>query len=439
MSDQPKNENKKKKRNNNSSAIKGFRKFLMLLLSLIAVAMVLLVMYMIRNGSTDPRISEGKMLSWTPTETEAVTEVTEATEATEETEPADPLLYEAQQMLESMTIEEKVYQLFFVTHQELTGQYYASTADEDTRTALEEKPVGGIVIDGDNIFGSEQLAAMIADMKSYSDIPLLVGIEEEGGTEGYRLLQNYGITNRYDPMGVYGSEYASERVYEIGSEIGAAITGIGFNIDLAPVADTLVNQNNTEIGLRAFSSDPSVTAELVAQMVKGLHSSGCLSCLKYFPGLSAASVDSRYGMAISNQTIEEIRENLLPFTMGVANGADMIMVSHLCLPNVVGENIPADLSPEIVNALLRGELGYEGVVMTDSFRKGAISDSNDYTIGEAAVAAIQAGCDVIYMPDDLDEAAQAILQAIDDGYLSEARIDESVLRILLLKFGNELE
>lgn len=440
MSDQPKNEKKKKARNNDSSTLKGFRKFLMLLLSLLAIAMTLMVLYMLKYGKNDPTTSEGKYDENARSATEAVTEITEATEATEateETEPVDPLLYAAQQKLESMTLEEKVYQLFFVTHRELTGQYLAQTAGEETREALENKPVGGIVFDDDNIYDRDQLTAMISDMKSYSDIPLLVGIEEEGGTEGYRILQNYGITGRYDPMGVYGSEYDTERVYEIGNEIGTAITGVGFNIDLAPVADTLANQYNTEIGIRAFSADPQITAELVTQLVKGLHSADCLSCLKYFPGLSASNVDSRYGMAVSNQTIEEIRNNLLPFTTGIANGADMIMVSHLCLPNLVGENKPADLCPEIVNALLRGELGYEGVVMTDSFQKGAIS--YNYDIGEAAVAAIQAGCDVIYRPDDLDAAAQAILNAVDNGILSEERIDQSVLRILLLKLSNELE
>ena len=430
MSDKPKKEkNTKKKRS--SSTLKRIRKFLMFLLSLVAVAMAILVLYMLKNGSTDPKISEGVTKRLATEETAAVTE------ATEETEPVDPLLYAAQQKLESMTLEEKVYQMFFVTHRELTGQYYASAADETTRAALEEKPVGGVVFDGDNAFSGEQLTAMIADLKSYSDIPLLIGVEEEGGIEGYRVLQSIGVTNRYDPMGVYGGEYATDRVYEIGSEIGSAISGIGFNIDLAPVADTLVNQFNTEIGMRAFSADPQVTAELVSQMVKGLHSGGCLACLKYFPGLSAANTDSRYGTPVSNQTIEEVRENLLPFTTGVANGADVIMVSHLCLPNIVGENRPADLSAEIVNGLLRGELGYAGVVMTDSFQKGAIS--YNYDAGEAAVAAIQAGCDVIYMPGDLDKAAEAVLDAIDGGYLSEERINESVLRILLLKLSNELE
>ncbi|MBO2527335.1 MAG: glycosyl hydrolase, partial [Clostridiales bacterium] len=262
-----------------------------------------------------------------------------------------------------------------------------------------------------------------------------VGIEEEGGFNSY--LNGIGVTGYYDQMGVYGDGYETDRVYEIGNEIGTAITGIGFNIDLAPVADTLNNVFNTEVGRRAFSTNPETTAVLVTQMVKGLHSGGCMSCLKYFPGLSVSNMDSRYGTAVSEQTLEQLQGNLLPFSTGIENGADMIMVSHLCFPNIVGENRPADLCPEIVNDLLRVQLGYDGVVMTDSFQKGAISYL--YDTGDAAVAAIQAGCDMIYQPDDLTDAAQAILDAVNNGRLTEERINESVLRILALKYANGLK
>lgn len=440
MSEKPNQDNKTKKRRSSSgisSTEKGIRRFLTVLLSVLAVCMTLLVLYMLRNGSTDPRVAEGITKDWVPASTIAATEApapTEATETIEATEPVDPSHAAVQQQLERMTLEEKVYQLFFVTNYELTGQYYASTADDATRIALENKPVGGVVFDSDNIFSREQLTAMIADTKSYSEIPLFIGVEEEGGFNTY--LNKIGVTRNYSEMRVYGDENATDRVFEIGSEIGTAITGAGFNIDLAPVADTLVYAGNQEIGRRAFSTDPAVTAEMVTQMVKGLRSGGCMSCLKYFPGLSAATADSRYGRAVSNQTIAEIRANLLPFTAGVENGAEMIMVSHLCLPNIVGENTPADLCPQIVNELLRGELGYQGVVMTDSFQKGAISYY--YDAGEAAVAAIEAGCDIIYMPGDLDKAAQAILNAVDSGALTEERIDESVFRILLLKYESGL-
>lgn len=434
MSDKPQRENKSKKRRDSDASI---RKFLTILLALLAICMTVLVIYALRNSSTDPTTADG-VVSMKAIE---VTEVTEAPteapteEVTEETEPEDPARSKAQKTLESMTLEEKVCQMFFVTSRELTDTYYLYSAGEETRTALESKPVGGIVLDSENIFDRDQVAAMIADTQSYSKIPLLVGIEEEGGFNSY--LDGIGVTGYYDQMGVYGDGYETDRVYEIGNEIGTAITGIGFNIDLAPVADTLNNVFNTEVGRRAFSTNPETTAVLVTQMVKGLHSGGCMSCLKYFPGLSVSNMDSRYGTAVSEQTLEQLQGNLLPFSTGIENGADMIMVSHLCFPNIVGENRPADLCPEIVNDLLRVQLGYDGVVMTDSFQKGAISYL--YDTGDAAVAAIQAGCDMIYQPDDLTDAAQAILDAVNNGRLTEERINESVLRILALKYANGLK
>lgn len=430
MSDQPQKQKKKKRHDSDA----GIRRFLAILLSLIAVGMTVLVIYTLRHSSTDPTVAEGVSKKWVPVET-AAPETTEATQATEETEPVDPVLYAAQQTLAGMTLEEKVYQLFFVTNRDLTDRYYADTAGEETRAALESMPVGGIVFDEENISNREQLTAMIADTKSYSKIPLLIGVEEEGGLT--TDLNSIGITGYYDQMAVYGIENETERIYEIGNEIGTAITGVGFNIDLAPVADTLTNAYNTEIGRRAFSSDPEITAGLVSQMVKGLHSGGCMSCIKYFPGLSDSYTDSRYGLPVSNQTMEELQRNLPAFTRGIESGADMVMVSHLCLPNIVGEERPADFCPQIVNDLLRVQLGYRGVVMTDSFRKAAISDN--YEIEVAAIAAIQAGCDIIYRPQDLAAAAQAIVTAVNNGILTEERIDESVLRILLLKYENGLQ
>lgn len=437
MSEKPQNQKKKKRRDSDAK----IRRVLAILLALIAICMTVLVIYTLRHSTTDPTVAEGITKDSAPTDASAAaeatasTEATEVSEATEATEPADPMLYAAQQTLAGMTLEEKVYQLFFVTNRELTGEYYADVAGDATREALEAKPVGGIVFDSDNIFDREQLTAMIADTQSYSGIPLLIGVEEEGGYNSY--LNRIGVTGYYSEMGVYGDGNESDRIYEIGSEIGAAITEIGFNIDLAPIADSLTNVYNNEIGRRAFSSDPEITAGLVKQMVRGLHDGGCMSCLKYFPGLSASNMDSRYGAAVSNQTMEDVQNNLLPFIEGIENGADMIMVSHLCLPNIVGENRPSDLSPQIVSELLRGQIGYEGVVMTDSFQKGAIS--YNYNVGDAAVAAVQAGCDVIYMPDDLTAAAQAILNAVENGDLTEERINESVLRILLLKYANGLQ
>ena len=158
-------------------------------------------------------------------------------------------------------------------------------------------------------------------------------------------------------------------------------------------------------------------------MTRGLQKGGVLACLKHFPGHGSTEADSHLGTSVTNRTLDELREaELLPFRTGIEAGAGMIMVSHMSAPAVTGDNTPCDLSPAVVTDLLRTELGYDGVVITDAHNMGAITAN--YTPGEAALLAIEAGCDA---------ALQALRDAAADGTLTEARIDESVLRILTLK------
>lgn len=245
-------------------------------------------------------------------------------------------------------------------------------------------------------------------------------------------LSGVGLTDVLDPMATYGAAGDTAAVEAMGKKLGGQVKGAGFNVDFAPVADIVTNPNNTEIGDRSFSSDPAVASDMVAAMTRGLQEGGVLACLKHFPGHGSTEADSHLGTSVTNRTLDELREaELLPFRAGIEAGAGMIMVSHMSAPAVTGDNTPCDLSPAVVTDLLRTELGYDGVVITDAHNMGAITAN--YTPGEAAVLAIEAGCDLILMPDDLDAALQALRDAAADGTLTETRIDESVLRILTLK------
>ena len=167
-------------------------------------------------------------------------------------------------------------------------------------------------------------------------------------------------------------------------------------------------------------------------MVKGMQEGGLISCLKHFPGHGSTSADAHYGMSVSDRTLEELRaEEFLPFIQGMEAGAELVMVSHMSLPNVTGDNTPCDLSYTIVTELLRQELGFEGLIFSDSHEMAAITSY--YSCGEAAALAVQAGCDVVLMPMDKQEAFNGLLAAVADGRLTMERIDESVLRILTLK------
>lgn len=191
------------------------------------------------------------------------------------------------------------------------------------------------------------------------------------------------------------------------------------------------NPNNTVIGSRAFGTDPEKVAEMVAACVKGFRDSGMVCTLKHFPGHGDTEEDSHYGEAKSWKTLDELRTcELRPFQAGIEAGASMIMVGHITLPNVT-EEIPATLSHDIVTGILREEMKYNGIIITDSMAMGAIA--NLYSSDEAAVKAIQVGCDMILMPYQLESAINGIETAVNSGDITEERIEESVLRILKVK------
>lgn len=407
----------------------GLKIFFLLLLIAVAAVMLVLVARTVRQGSGKPAVGTGVVVA-------ASTEPPTVTEPPAEAPTEPPLTPEEQWVsdtMQCMTLKEKLCQLFVVTPEQLSKQVGVTETDETLKAAIKTYPVGGVILFGGNISYPEQVAALIGGMQEAAKIPLLVGVDEEGGIVS--RLSGVGITQYYDSMAVYGSEGAVERVEEIGGEIADDICAVGFNVDFAPVADIVTNPNNTEIGVRSFSSDPSVASEMVEAMVRGLQDGGCISCLKHFPGMGSTEADSHYGTSVSPRTLDELRSSeLLPFRAGIESGAQMVMVSHMSLPNVLGDDTPCDLSPEIVTQLLREELGFDGVVITDSHAMASVTER--YDAGRAALLAIQAGCDIVLMPDGLTRAVAVLQAAVSSGELTEERVDESVSRILTLKYRN---
>ena len=341
---------------------------------------------------------------------------------------------EEEAVLENMTLKEKVAQLFMVTPEALTGVDVAAAAGETTRAAFEERPVGGIIYFRDNLQAKSQTTEMLSNMQKISidrlGIPIFLGVDEEGGRvtkiAGY---SDFGVDN-VGPMGALGDSKAAENA---GKTISAYLTELGFNLNFAPVADVWDNPENTVIGDRAFGTDGSSAAELVSSAVKGFAQGEILTVLKHFPGHGGTVEDSHSDYAYNNKTLEELEaSDFLPFRAGIQAGADMVMVGHISLPKVLGDDTLASLSTKAVTELLREDLGFNGVVVTDAMNMGAIV--NHYSSGEAAVMALKAGVDLILMPADFEEAYRSVLKAVGDGTLSETRVNESVKRILKLKF-----
>ena len=219
----------------------------------------------------------------------------------------------------------------------------------------------------------------------------------------------------------------------MGSTIGSYLKDYGFNMDFAPVADVNTNPRNPVIGSRAFSSDPQIAADCAGAAADGLRQAGIIPVFKHFPGHGDTGEDSHKKLALSNKTVDEMLEcEWIPFRQ--AANMDCIMVGHIALPQVTGELVPATLSYSIVAGLLRQHLGFQGLILTDSMSMGAITQ--EHTSSEAALLALQAGCDLILLPWDLPEAFDGVVSAVEDGSYPEYQLDATVLKILRFKLDH---
>lgn len=373
--------------------------------------------------------------SW---ETQPVTE-TEKLQETDAPVQADSAREQAQHILLGMTLEEKIGQMFLVTPEMIdmyTDGSVISCNDSITEN-IQKYHLGGIVLFEGNILNRAQTAEMIAEFQSASDTGLFIGVDEEGGIVS-RIGRNPEMDCTWFPnMREIGDTNDTSKAYEAGDTIGREIRELGFNLDFAPVADVATNPENTVIGDRAFSSDPQVAAAMVAQEIYGLHNNNVASSIKHFPGHGDTSTDSHTGFSATDQDLEGLRSTeFVPFKAGIEAGTDMVMVSHIAAPAVTGNNDPASLSFEMITGLLRDELGYDGVVITDSLQMGAITEY--YTASEAVLASLNAGADIFLMPAYLGESYNAVLNAVQDGSIPESRIDESVMRILKVKINRNI-
>lgn len=336
--------------------------------------------------------------------------------------------------LTTMTLREKVGQLFWVRPETLDFSLNPEkkTLTQTMRQNLEQYPVGGIAVFKKNIQNENQLSALIADFQSASKIPMIVAVDEEGGAVARLANHEAFFLPKYTSARDIGKTGDPEQARQMGRTIGGYLRFYGFNLDFAPVADVDSNPANPVIGRRAYSTDAQQTAQMVAAAVEGFHEAGMLCTVKHFPGHGDTGQDSHYGTATSYKTWEEMKAmEMLPFEAGIAAGADVVMTAHITTPNATTDGLPASLSYTMITERLRGELGFQGVIVTDSLGMYAIK--NHFTPAESAVAALRAGVDVLLMPSDLRAAFDGVVQAVEDGTLSEERLNESVRRILTLK------
>lgn len=331
-----------------------------------------------------------------------------------------------QNQIDNMTLEEKVGQMFIVG-------FNGYEVDDNIANLIKNKKAGGVILFSKNIDTVDQTKKLIESLNALNgeDKPkLFMSVDEEGGIVS-RIPKEMGQFESAWDVGATGDlNYA----FEHGKAIGETIKSLGFNMDFAPVLDVNSNSNNPVIGIRAFSNDPEIVKTMGTEVYKGLGKSGVLAVGKHFPGHGDTDVDSHFAVPVINKSINELKNlELIPFKYAIDNGMDMIMVSHLYLPQLDSEYV-ASLSNNIVTKLLREELGFNGVVVTDDMIMEGVK--GQYPTAESAVKAIEAGDDLIIVStgiDDQNSAIYGVIEAVRNGIISEKRIDESVYRILRVK------
>jgi beta-N-acetylhexosaminidase len=347
-----------------------------------------------------------------------------------------------EEQLSQMTLREKVGQMFYVRMETLDTTIHWNTyadlqenpileVNQTMRDVNERYPVGGLILYAWNIDNEAQLSTLMAQIRSLNGQPLLC-IDEEGGRVA-RIANNPNFNvKKYESMSAIGATGDPSNAYECGNTIGTYLHRYGFDIDFAPVADVNTNPENVIIGPRAFSDDPAVAAPMVTHYLQGLKDAGVTGCIKHFPGHGDTKADTHFGYASTQKTWAEMMDcEMVTFKAGIQWGCQLIMTAHIGAPNVTGSDVPSTMSPIILQDKLRGELGYQNIIITDGMEMGSITQQ--YTSAEAAVGSIQAGVDIVLGPKNLVEAFDAVMDAVNNGTISEERINQSVRRILKLK------
>lgn len=327
------------------------------------------------------------------------------------------------QIMNGMTAQEKAWQLLFVFPEDVVSSPVCTDLEE-WAIAYRASPAGGFIIGSENMESEESLKSMLSCINHCGTISAFTGVDEEGGKVA-RLSYTLGVTTDFYAMYTYKEE-GPDTAYSNANTIGSELKSFGFNLNFAPVADVWTNPENTVIGTRAYSDLPQEAATLVAAAVSGYEDAGVIPVLKHFPGHGDTLEDSHDGPAYSYKTLPELEKcEFLPFVTGIEANAGMVMISHIILTEI-DPGKPSSMSEKVIG-LLRDNLSYDGVIITDGMQMLAIEQDDEIS---ACLAAIEAGCDILLAPENPQAVAAAITENI-----SPERIDESVCRILQLKYN----
>jgi len=328
--------------------------------------------------------------------------------------------------LNGMSLEEKIGQMLMISNR-------TPTMTSELNTTLNHVKPGGFIFFAENFTNQENSKKLIKDINDTTKIPMLLSIDQEGGRVQRIKSQNDIIVTDIPPMSDIGATNDFEKAYEVGVTIGTDLKTFGLNMNFAPVLDVLTNTENKSILGRSFGNNSTTVSEMGINVANGLKSTGIIPTYKHFPGHGSTTVDSHYELPVLTKTKEELWESdLIPFQNAIHNQAEVIMIGHLAIPNITNNNIPSSLSKEIITDLLKNELNYKGIVITDALNMKAITKY--YSESQIYEMAINAGVDILLMPEHPEMAINMIKDSIEKGKIKESQINDSVKKILTLKY-----
>lgn len=341
-------------------------------------------------------------------------------------EEKDELTLKVENTLNEMTLEEKIGQMLMIF-------YRSTTVDDNLITTLKDVKPGGFILFSENFKSYTQAKKFVDDINSTSDIPMFISVDQEGGrVQRLKKLEDSPVTI-IPSMQSLGNTNDENLSYEVGRVVGEELRVFGVNMDFAPSLDIYSNPQNTVIGNRAFGTTSEVVSKMGLSFANGLKSTGVIPVYKHFPGHGDTKEDSHFTLPVINKTKEELMNmELLPFIEAIKNDAEVMMIGHLAVPSITGDNTPASLSHKLITELLKEELGYSGLVITDALNMKALT--NDYSVKEIYVNAINAGVDILLMPSPSRDAVKLIKEAVMNKELTEEQINQSVGKILRLKY-----
>ena len=317
---------------------------------------------------------------------------------------------------------------------------YASSSDASFRTLerwVAEEGIGGVVI---SIGSPHSYASLLNRLQNAARVPLLVTADFENGGPGMRVNHSYALPTllpqgggtSFPPTMAFGAIGDPAFAFEYGRITAVEARALGVHLNFAPVLDVNSNPDNPIINTRAFGEDPEAVAQLGAAYIEGARAGGVLTTAKHFPGHGDTRTDSHIELPVVTADRGRLEAmELVPFRRAVSAGVDAVMTAHVAVPAILGDDVPATLSPYFLNELLREDMGFDGLVFTDALRMGAIS--RGYGAGEAAVLALEAGSDVLLAPENVREAIDAVEVAVRTGRVARERIDRSVRLLLAAK------